>query len=145
MLAQSILDCNDNGIHDPVDVENGVLSDANGDGLPDECFNDEEVIPLVGLHPRAGRCVDVYWLVNAPCQGSIVLQASPCGAVWSVVADSIVVLNGKRHMCLDDSCRDATKFVVTMHCGGIVASDSVLVPWWLVPEWGRTRDDASGR
>ncbi|MDF1798792.1 MAG: VCBS repeat-containing protein [Planctomycetota bacterium] len=33
----SFLDCNQNGVHDPVDLSSGTSSDCNGNGVPDEC------------------------------------------------------------------------------------------------------------
>jgi hypothetical protein len=30
-------DCNDNGIEDAIDIANGSSSDADGNGVPDEC------------------------------------------------------------------------------------------------------------
>ncbi len=37
LYAVGMLDCNDNGVADSIDIKNGLSRDANGTGVPDEC------------------------------------------------------------------------------------------------------------
>ena len=48
-------DCNDNGVDDATDIQNGTSSDFNTDGIPDECqplFADGPFATLFGLTPQ---------------------------------------------------------------------------------------------
>ncbi len=49
------LDCNDNGVEDAIDIQNGTANDFNNDGIPDECqplFADGPFATLLNLVPQ---------------------------------------------------------------------------------------------
>ena len=54
-----LLDCNENGIYDWIEIQKGLAQDVNGNGIPDEC----ELFPADITGPLGGvpdGCVDAF-------------------------------------------------------------------------------------
>ncbi len=65
-----ITDCNDNGIDDAIDIENGTSQDANNNGIPDECeFSIKDYCSGTG-EQNGG--------VNCPCGNEVPSGPSGC-------------------------------------------------------------------
>jgi hypothetical protein len=145
-----IPDCNDNGIRDAIDIENGVSGDLNGDHVPDECQVGTIDFELAGV-AEGGTVAVTFDAVPDVLPGCAVVVPTVAGQTAETVAANVAAainsdpcLAGQdvEAIVIDGTTVCITGFLVSYSRVSIEITDPGLsfgIPVWKIPTlsaWG---------